>query len=43
MIITFATFKINKLLDTNAKMDKENLYLVMTDLEAHSQMGKIPQ
>jgi hypothetical protein len=35
MNITFATFKINMLLDVNAKMEKENLYLVMTDLEAH--------
>jgi hypothetical protein len=43
MNITFATIKINKLLDVNAKMEKENLYLVMTDLETRSQMGKIPQ
>jgi hypothetical protein len=43
MNTTFATFKISRLLDANAKMEKENLYLVMTDLEARSQMGKIPQ
>jgi hypothetical protein len=43
MSITFATFKISKSLNANAKMEKENLYLVMTDLEACSQMGKIPQ
>jgi hypothetical protein len=43
MNITFATFKICRLLDANAKMEIENLYLVMIDLEARSQMGKIPQ
>jgi len=43
MSITFATFKINKLLDANAKMEKCFLYLIMTNLEAHSQMVKIPQ
>jgi len=41
MNITFTTFKINMLLDANVKMEKENLYLVMIDLEACS--CKIPQ
>ncbi len=39
--ITFATFKISKSLDANVKMNKENLYLVMTNIESCSQMGKI--
>jgi hypothetical protein len=43
MSITFATFKINRLLDANVKMENFFLYLVMTNLEALSQMVKIPQ